>query len=354
MRSWAQTVNPTGGGGSVPTVGNVQIGPDFGEVNKPAAGAHVELSNVGMAGNVTAGAHVVLSALAMSGGVSAGVHLDAASNYTSNVTAGAHVAIPTVGFAGNVGVGSHVAIPSTAFAGGISAGTHLAGTYLGAPVLSTNVPALDGPSAGTVCTIPVTAGNILVGDLMVAFTACSNVATTLTAPSGWTKIRQRVDGTGTTGTAIAAFWKIADAADAAAASFDFVVSNAYFGVIHLITGFDSTTPINVSNDSGGSATNPVTASVTTTAANCLLLIACAQSSIALDLTYTPPSNYTEIRECNGAGIAGAHGLDGCVDYRYQSATGASGAQTITSTALVASSYSTITLAIAPGVLTLVS
>lgn len=223
------------------------------------------------------------------------------------------------------------------------------GTALGAPFWQ-SVGTVQSASSGTSIVIPKPS-DLLVGELMLAFVmqaGLGNVAT----PTGWTAIR-RTQRDGTLDCIIESFWKIADSSDVAASDFTFTsdTNNGYTGCIHRISATDPTTPINADNQSNGSAVDPVTTSLTSTAVNCLFVIACCQAQ-ATDESFTAPTNYLERTDQTGLGALGAHVIDTSTATRAQAAAGANGAQTFNSTAALAADYATQAIAIAPGTLDL--
>lgn len=127
-------------------------------------------------------------------------------------------------------------------------------------------------SANVVLTKPA---GLIVGDLMVA-TWTTGVAlvgdVVSTKPSaGWATAGQTFS---TEGENLFWSWKIADAADVAAASYTWVMSAArvYHGNIHRYSGHDPTTPINQSSlKNDAAATTHTTNSITPSVANTLIV-----------------------------------------------------------------------------------
>ncbi len=340
-----QPASASSGGGGAPTVGSLEVGPEYGERDKPALAAHVAMPDFGFTANRTVGSSIRLSATEFAANRSVGVHLDTNANFTNNRSVAAHVAQPEVAFSGGRAAGAQVLMPATAFEAARAASVHLGATYLGAPNWQ-SVGVVESSTSASSIVIPKPSG-LAVGDFMLAIIGSDGLQT-FTAPSGWTNILN-TQRDGTLDCSLDSKWKIADASDVAASSFTFTSSGTqgFFGAIHRVDAIDTTTPVNVSGQQTGSATDPVAPSVTTTAANCLVFVCCIQRN-ALDVTFTPPASYTERTDQNGNGLAGAHVVDGETATRVRATTGATGAQTMDSSALVAADYASQTIAIAPG------
>lgn len=131
--------------------------------------------------------------------------------------------------------------------------------------------------ASTTCVVVKPAG-LTVDDLMVAhiyFKGHGSGDPPIAAPGGWTDIRQ--DSVYISFHTAALFWKIADAADVAAADFTFTGEDALnLGAISAWTGHDAITPINANNGQGNEASTTVTSpAITPSVANCAILLFCA-------------------------------------------------------------------------------
>ena len=129
-------------------------------------------------------------------------------------------------------------------------------------------------SANCVIVKPV---GLAVGDLMIAQVVSRVGGTAVTAPDGsWTQIRQDASGADLRS---ALFWKIAVAADVAAADFTFTVGNSdsQMGAIlaFYADSFNTITPIAANNGQANSASTTVTAPTVTltTAYSAILLFA---------------------------------------------------------------------------------
>lgn len=292
---------PSGGGGVSPSAGNVAWGPDFGET----------------AGN---------------DGVT---HRPAVSQ-----------TFPALAVANTQGVGVHqTGDLALGFQGTKSPAVHQSATVLGAPFWQSE--AHNGTSGAT------TAGLLInkptgtaAGDIMVAFIGVGYLTlTSITPPSGWTLIDSQL----LVSPDMYAYYKVAGASEPASYTWSTTGTTLVMsGGIHRIIGQHATTPINVSAKAAASAISPVAPTVTTTATNCLVLIASVQTP-ATTATYTAPANWDERWDVAGGALLAACSA---ADTRVFAAAAATGAQTITSTSALAAQYSAMTVAIAPGVLTL--
>lgn len=305
MRSWAQTVTPAGGGGSVPTVGDVAWGPDFGEsadANTFTVTALVDLEAVNLDGNVNVTATPDLEAVDLAGSV----------------------------------------------------GTVLAtvdGTALGAPFWQ-NESHNTSSSANVVVTKP---SGTIQGDLLVLHWALTgNPNPTLgsfTAPSGWTAITG-VLSPGLTKVAAATYWKIAGASEPADYTFTVTgsgVSLQQFAEIHRIKGTHATVPID--NFTTGTVnatslvTDPVSPSIDPVTTNTLVLRFLAHDHAALTQTHTPPGTHVERTdyEANNAARVGSHSMT-----RVYAADTATETATHDCTETVATDATMVVISIAPG------
>ena len=124
----------------------------------------------------------------------------------------------------------------------------------------------------TTCVIDKPTG-LTVGDLMIAQVVSKAPGTAVTAPSGWTEIRQDVSGTSVRS---ALFWKIATSSDTSATNFIFTTgSGSNGGAITAWYGHDPTIPIDANNGQGNAASTTVTSpGITPSVANCVILMIC--------------------------------------------------------------------------------
>ncbi len=153
----------------------------------------------------------------------------------------------------------------------------------------------------TSCVIVKPVG-LAVGDLMIAQVVGSGATPlgTFTASANWTSIRQDTKVVSFFDVASALFWKIADAADVAAANFTFTATGCYSnrGAITAWYGHNPTTPINASSGQGNAPSATVTApTITPSMANCLILMFCAVDWTTTQSAYAiandNPASWTE-------------------------------------------------------------
>lgn len=113
-------------------------------------------------------------------------------------------------------------------------------------------------------------------DLLLAFIQ-SDTGTPALTSSGWTQVFTR-----TNTTSLTVLRKIATASEPATVAFASAVAETYNGAIVSIRDVDTTTPVNISNDTTQAAAAKYTfQSVTTTRDNCLLLYAAANSGVGV-------------------------------------------------------------------------
>lgn len=297
------TSTPSGGGGTVPTFGNVAWGPDFGEA----------------AGN---------------DGVSFG--------------AGASMAFTAAAVFNTKTVGATITMPALAVAGSASAGAHLSGSVLGAPFWQSVTT-----STTLTCNIPA---SVAVGDLLVAFVGTSALTAAglqgINVPTGWTDIRL-VQVLGTVASLGArAMYRIADGTEGASVTFVATGSpTATLSEIHRVNGTHATTPANVSASAtllaAALVTDPVSPTVTTTAANCLVFAYLNHYHAATSSTHTAPASHTERTDFQ---VTGATNTGATSDTRVFASAAATGTATHDCTETVATDAVMLRVAIAPGAL----
>ena len=173
------------------------------------------------------------------------------------------------------------------------------------------------------------------GDLLVAFVA-NNTAATITAPAGWTLI---VSQARATNSLQAAWWRIASG-EPADYTFTQTVSGSLSGSIHRISGHHAT-PVDVSAAAASTAqdTAPTAPTVTTTAADTLLVYS-ASAEAAAQASITAPAGMTERAEV----LAGA-GRNHHVATQTLGAAGATG--TRAATLATAAHWVALNVAVAP-------
>lgn len=261
---------------------------------------------------------------------------------------GASLAMPSLALSHDKTLGAQLTMPSLAFAQSQSAGAHLAGSLSGGPFFQElQQTAATANATSIVITTPTTRQ---AGDLMVAFVGESSAgADTITPPAGWTQI-QHSNSAGTVRVTAGSWYRLVTGSETSTYTWTLSASVAAIGCIMLWRGVDQTTPINVSGNSTGNATDPVSPSITTTAANCAMMSCCAKAT-ALSETYTPPSGYVEQTDQVGTNLSIAQ-VSGETATRVQASAGASGTKTHDCTALTSAQYICNHIAIAPGTVTL--
>lgn len=297
QRSWAQTVNPSGGGGSTPTFGTVQWTPGSDSGLKPEIAVQSTFTNFALSRNQTIGVQTLMPSLALSR---------------------------------NQGI----AVQTT-------------GSVLGAPFfMGIGITTQTAVSTSVVMTPDATASD---GDYLVVNIGSSTIGNTeaFTAPAGWTLSLSSTHASAVSTPNLRTYTKFAGAGEPATYTWTGGVSVSHIATIIRLRGVNTTTPINVSGSSGilGNATDPVSPSITTTAANCFMVSVCVQSN-TLEQTYTPPAGYTERADQAGSALTVVQ-VTGETATRVQAAAAASGTATHDSNQLVASNYVAHHLAIAP-------
>lgn len=299
-RSYAGTISPTGSGGSIPTIGNFKVGPYWGGVD--------------------------------------------GDEYTVNVT----TSMTNVALESSKNVGVQTTMTQIALGTSKTIGVHVSGSVIGAPFYQ-SVATLDETASATSHVVGKPTG-LAVGDLMMATVMHLSGSATFTPPSGFTLIARTVSASILLPAALETFWKIADSGDVAASNFTFTSSASIRSAIaiHRLNGIDPS-PIHVTAAAIGSASNPVCPSVTTTVANCLVMVICSQQNTLADNNYSPPSGFVKRSDQFISSLGVAEG-GGASATKVFSATGATGAQTFNSGQVLGTDYAAQTIAIKPGVL----
>jgi len=138
------------------------------------------------------------------------------------------------------------------------------------------------PGAQTTTCVIVKPVGLEVGDLMIAQVANRTTSAIDSFPDGFSYIR----GDYSVGTAVLSrlYYKIADAADVAAADFTwtFSLSEYNLGAIAAFSGVDATSPINANNGAGGAAQGATITSpeITPTVADCMICLICSGGGAA--------------------------------------------------------------------------
>ncbi|HUV55816.1 MAG TPA: hypothetical protein VMV84_01155 [Dehalococcoidales bacterium] len=140
------------------------------------------------------------------------------------------------------------------------------------------------PGANTATCIIVKPAGLTIGDLMVAHVVTRGASVIQSMPAGFALIRY-TDGT----VKGRLCWKIADAADVAAADFTFTYVDAtyHLGAISAFTGHDPVTPINASNGDAPAlqSVTPTSPEITPTVANCLICLLVGNNTLSTYLGY---------------------------------------------------------------------
>jgi hypothetical protein len=338
-----------GGGGS--GSGDLQLGPDFGEKsdtdgNTWTVGVQaLNLDTLAVENNKSVGvtmAHTALDVVYNEKlvGVTSSLDLGVENSEDVRVTQ----TFDALGFENTKSVGTVQTFDDLNLENLKSIGVHLSGTVLGAPFWQSVTTAA--PAGQFTFTIPKPAGTQL-DDLLVAFIYQDALGDAATAPAGWTKERYH-SRDATQDNALTCFWKIATAAEVAATNFSFTAgANNGAGEIHLIRGVNLTTPINISQGNNQSLADPIVNGVTTTVANCLIIMALVQSNLSTQ-TYDPPAGYTENTDFDLLLVASLFSRDLTSARKPQAAAAATGNQAFNSTGLANADYAGMVIAVAPG------
>lgn len=372
-RKRIRTFNPAGGGGggAPPTIGNVAWGPDFGEGagndgKTFGAGVATDLEALAINGGPVIGVQPKITSLVVpydpAAGPKAGVQtaLPAVAvpfESTLGPKLGVRTAMPTLLLPFESGTGPKAGVQTKLTslvlpfdpAAGPKLGIHIGGTAVGAPfwqAVETNGATSAGSPATAACNVPV---GTVDGDTLIAIVGGRQTAGIpgVTPPAGWTEFATRDENNNT----IRGYWRIASSEPASYSWSVTGTANTTVAIsITRINGAHATTPIDVSAVAGGSTNDPTAPTVTTTVANCMVMIACEQGP-ATGATYTPPAGWVERYDTN-FGTAAVSLVDIAANDRVFAAIGATGAQLMDSTNLVAANWNAITVAIKPGTLVL--
>src|SRR5258706_14748137 len=187
--------------------------------------------------------------------------------------------------------------------------------------------AASATTTGATLTITKPTG-VALNDVLIASIGLTPSSGTITPPSGWTLVR-RTDNAGPTSNSLAVYYKVATGSEPT--SYAWGMSGASFttGGVHAFTGIDTTTPIHIENgQTTASATTHATPSITTSAANSIVVTSHAFASGA---TWTPPSGMTEgFDKANANNNATGMAVEG--DWLLQAVAGATGVKTATASA----------------------
>lgn len=182
-----------------------------------------------------------------------------------------------------------------------------------------------GAASGVLSLTVARPGTAVANDMLIAAISVSANAPTITAPAGWTLVRQ-TNNTNNTANALAIYRRIATATDPANFTWTFTASTGSAGVMAAFSGVDLQNPIDVENaQTNSSNTAQQAPSLTTTDANEMIV---SVHAIASAVTWTAPAGMTEAAEAR-SGALGAAGESVSVNYVLQAAAGASGTKTAT-------------------------
>jgi Domain of unknown function (DUF4082)/Bacterial Ig domain/Fibronectin type III domain len=164
----------------------------------------------------------------------------------------------------------------------------------------------------------------LPGDMMVASIAVRASSPTITAPSGWTLVRQ-TDNTNPTANSLATYYRVEDSPGPTSYSWSFSASAGSVGGIQSFSGIDTANPVDrEEGHNTASSLDHAAPTVTTQFTYDMLVTAHAFSSSA---TFTPPSGMTEAFDVASDAIPTTNGESMEGNYQLQSAAGATGTRT---------------------------
>lgn len=267
-------------------------------------------------------------------------------NDTSTWNATAALAVPSLALNSNsLNATGAVAMPSIAMTSNkLNSTARLQGSVLGAPFFQgIGITSQTSNSTSVTLTPDQTA---VTGDfLIVNIGSVSLASETLTAPSGWTLIRSTRAGS----VNLHSYRKAAGASEPSSYTWTGGQNAAHVATIIRLIAVNAT-PINAEAAASGTSADPVSPSITTTAANCFMLSVCSQSN-ALAQTYTPPAGYVERADHDGRNL-GVTQVTSETATRVQAVAGASGTATHNSNQIAGSQWVCHHIAIAPGSLTI--
>jgi MSHA biogenesis protein MshQ len=164
------------------------------------------------------------------------------------------------------------------------------------------------------------------GDVMVATIAVRPSSITVTAPSGWTLVRQVVNGSTIS---LQTYYKVATSSEPS--SYTWTMSTAGFvgasgGIVSLI-GADTSNPVDAeSGQANASSTSQAAPSVTTTQSNSMLVTAHA---IASSVTWAAPAGMTEAADTASITPQNSGGVSMEMNYLAVASVSTTGTKTAT-------------------------
>ncbi|HZP48857.1 MAG TPA: C25 family cysteine peptidase [Vicinamibacterales bacterium] len=178
-----------------------------------------------------------------------------------------------------------------------------------------------GAASGNV-TINVPAGT-QANDVMLAAIGINANTPTVTAPGGWTLVRQ-TNNTNNTANALAIYRRVATTAEPASYTWTISANTGVSGGIMSFSGVDLQNPIDVENgQANGNGTNQAAPAVTTTGTNEMIV---TFHTIASSVTWTPPAGMTEAIDVASQALGAAgQSLEG--NYLALAAIGTTGTRT---------------------------
>ena len=183
------------------------------------------------------------------------------------------------------------------------------------------------PAAAGGLIIPTPAGT-LAGEVMIASIAVRPSGTAITAPAGWTLVRQTVQNNGDSNV-LATYSRVAVVGEPADHTWSFApsaISGAAGGILSF-SGVDLGNPV----DAEGGNTTPsgfvhAANGITSTVANTMLVSA---HEFASSTTFTPPAGMTEAVDRASLPVPNTPGIALEMNYQAQAAAGATGAKSAT-------------------------
>jgi hypothetical protein len=183
--------------------------------------------------------------------------------------------------------------------------------------------------------------SVAAGDLLVMVIQTSaGAAPTVNAVTGWTHLITKQ--TSVTGFAFDVFYRVADGTEGSTVTVTTTAAANFQVIVARVTGADTVTPINASaSGSVAAGSTAATPSITTTAANCLIVSIASPVSTA---TSTAPTGMTKRWQDNNGAVGNEISWADVV----QAAAGATGTQTWTIGATTSFATAVVTIAVAPG------
>jgi len=195
-------------------------------------------------------------------------------------------------------------------------------------------------SDGSSLSISKPAGTVA-GDLLVAAVATDgNNTGSLLPPAGWNVVHV-ADSTGKV--TFGVWWKVAGASESSSYTFSWSNSERAYGWIMRFTGFDPSSPINVTSNAAAISAAPPSPSVVTTVANALILRLAGfdNNSVTVGLPGLPGHTVINMNASDGGNFSASGGSA----YSQQAVAGDSGVSSFDLSKN--EKYVTVTIAITP-------